>query len=616
MFCENFQKINFQKCTAFILILLSTFTIGNAQCDQNYDWASWANFTGTSATGTINNGGQTISVTMTANYNFNSTGGIFNFGAFNGFNGTIPNTTVPRTEWSAGAGGVTTMCFSEVVSNPVLLLSSLGSPGTMVNLQLSRDYIPIYDGGGMSFVNDTTIIGEEGYAILVFPGNFDCITIFSSTPEYYTNITWGLNPPLFPVSITGDSIDCDSVTLIASGGNTYTWSGGANPTSAINTFYTSGNYFLTVTDAIGCTVVTSAEVQIDSSLCVDCAGTPNGTAIFDECGECLQPNDPNFNQSCADCAGVPNGTAILDECGECLQPNDPNFNQSCADCAGTPNGTAIFDECGECLQPTDPNFNQSCADCAGTPNGTAIFDECGECLEPSDPNFNQSCADCTGTPNGTAIFDECGECLQPNDPNFNQSCADCAGTPNGTAIFDECGECLEPTDPNFNQSCADCTGTPNGTTIFDECGECFEATDPNFNQSCTDCAGVPNGTALLNECGLCLEPTDSNFNLSCLVDKFVYIPNAFSPNDDGSNDVFRVFPKLGINAQVIQFLIFDRWGNNVYKSNNFEINSLTMWWDGTFKGEKMQAGVFVYYLQIAFDDGEVKAYKGHVTLIK
>ena len=161
-----------------------------------------------------------------------------------------------------------------------------------------------------------------------------------------------------------------------------------------------------------------------SYISIDCGGTPNGTAEIDECGECLEPTDPNFNQSCVDCAGILNGTAVIDECGECLEPTDPNFNQSCADCAGIPNGTAVIDECGECLEPTDPNFNQSCADCAGIPNGTAVIDECGDCLEPTDPNFNQACADCAGTPNGTAVIDECGECLEPADPNFNRSCAE------------------------------------------------------------------------------------------------------------------------------------------------------------------------------------------------
>jgi hypothetical protein len=62
-----------------------------------------------------------------------------------------------------------------------------------------------------------------------------------------------------------------------------------------------------------------------------------------------------------DCADMPNGTAIIDACGTCLDPTDPNFN-ACIDCVGTPNGTAVTDECGACLEPTFPNFDQSCAD--------------------------------------------------------------------------------------------------------------------------------------------------------------------------------------------------------------------------------------------------------------
>ena len=99
-----------------------------AQCEQQYDWAVWTNFTGNSATGTITQGSENISIEMTANYSFTSTPGIFNYAAFNNFPSVIPNTTVPRITWGAGAGGETTICFSEVVSNPVLLLSSLGSP--------------------------------------------------------------------------------------------------------------------------------------------------------------------------------------------------------------------------------------------------------------------------------------------------------------------------------------------------------------------------------------------------------------------------------------------------------------------------------------------------------
>ncbi len=254
-----------RKLLASILALSFLFAGSglNAQCNQLYDWATWNNFSGNSATGTIMFNGQPINVTMTANYTFDSTPNIYNYPAFGGFNGPLPpDATVPRTTWAAGQGGETEMCFSETVTNPALLLSSVGNPGLAVTLTFSHPYIVIYDGGGMTFPNDMTIIGQEGYAIIVFPGDLDCVTIYSDTPENYTNITWGLNPPLFEVEIEGDTIGCGSVTLTATGGVSYEWSGGEDPNSGTNTFTETGTYLLTVTDDDGCTVVTSVNVEV------------------------------------------------------------------------------------------------------------------------------------------------------------------------------------------------------------------------------------------------------------------------------------------------------------------------------------------------------------------
>lgn len=536
------------------LFTLLGFSALQGQCDQNYNWAVWENFTGNSATGTIEVGGQAISIEMTANYSFSSTPGIYTHENFDSFVDDVPNTRVPRTTWSAGSGGVTTMCFSEVVSNPVLLFSSIGSPTIPVTLTLSLPFQTIFDGGGMTFVNDTTIIGAEGFAILLFPGEFDCISIFSTTPENYTNLSWGLNPPLFPVTIEGDLEDCEEVDLVASGGLNYTWSGGSSPNSPSNTFLTSGNYFLTVNDGSGCEVVTSVTVQIENALCIDCAGIVNGTAVLDECGVCLQPGDPNFNQSCIDCAGTPNGSAIIDECGECLEPTNPRFNQSCADCAGVPNGTAVFDECRVCLEPTSVAFNQSCTDCAGILNGTSLVDACGICLEQDAPEFNQSCADCAGTPNGIAIFDECGECQEPNGPNFNQSCTDCAGVLNGSAQLDICGECRQPNDPDFN--------------------------------------------------------------LPCFKRKQIFIPNVFSPNADGINDRFKLAKKATTGAEIIVYRIYSRWGELVYQMKDTSFEDGSEWWDGTMNGREMQNGIYLYDVEVQFTDGEVKTFSGDVLLVK
>ncbi|MEM9525902.1 MAG: gliding motility-associated C-terminal domain-containing protein [Bacteroidota bacterium] len=199
-------------------------------------------------------------------------------------------------------------------------------------------------------------------------------------------------------------------------------------------------------------------------------GFPDGTLLFDaiqlrddQGSDCSGPTTgADIDAVCAlssmppvDCRGVPYGTAKLDACGECLEPNDPDFNKSCADCAGVPNGQSVIDSCGTCLLASSREFNAACTDCTGTLFGTSVIDGCGLCLEPDDPLFNQTCFDCQGVPGGPSRIDSCGVCLLPTDPEFNQSCADCAGTPNGLAIRDSCRVCLIPTDSTFNQSCAD-----------------------------------------------------------------------------------------------------------------------------------------------------------------
>lgn len=383
--------------------------------------------------------------------------------------------------------------------------------------------------------------------------------------------------------------------------------------------------------------------------CADCAGIPNGTSILDECGVCLEPTDPNFNQSCADCAGTPNGTAIFDECGLCLEPSSPVFNTLCADCEGTPNGTAILDSCGVCLQPDDPGFNASCTDCAGVVNGTSILDQCGVCLDVNDPSFNASCTDCAGVLNGTAVSDSCGVCLPPDDPSFNASCTDCAGVVNGSSTFDECGQCLEPTDPTFNRSCADCFGTPNGEATLDSCGVCRLPNDPRFNESCTDCAGVlfgifvldscgvcgpPDaagfgescrdcngeifGNAMLDSCGLCLLPSDPDFNQTCLTPASieVYMPTAFSPNNDGVNDLFQLYAKTPLSLIVLTFQVFDRWGNIVYSAPKQELRFALPAWDGRMNEKPADEGVYVYVVQVETLAGIRKTVSGEVHLLR
>lgn len=95
----------------------------------------------------------------------------------------------------------------------------------------------------------------------------------------------------------------------------------------------------------------------------------------------------------------------------------------------------------------------------------------------------------------------------------------------------------------------------------------------------------------------------------------VYIPNAFSPNGDGTNDSF--FANGDGSVQLINhFKIFDRWGELVYEANNIDINDPKDGWDGTMRGQPMNPGVFIYIAEIQFVDGVVKMYQGDVSIIK
>lgn len=89
----------------------------------------------------------------------------------------------------------------------------------------------------------------------------------------------------------------------------------------------------------------------------------------------------------------------------------------------------------------------------------------------------------------------------------------------------------------------------------------------------------------------------------------VFIPNAFSPNADGRNDVFMVYGGKSVD-QVASIKVFDRWGALLYDGDGSKS------WDGTFKGKKMPAGVYTYLIEMIFIDGEKLLYNGDVTILR
>lgn len=95
--------------------------------------------------------------------------------------------------------------------------------------------------------------------------------------------------------------------------------------------------------------------------------------------------------------------------------------------------------------------------------------------------------------------------------------------------------------------------------------------------------------------------------------KKIYMPTAFSPNNDGFNDLFRVYGDVAVE-KIKQFQVYDRWGALVFAQADFRPN--TDGWDGNYRDRKAEEGVYIYFVEVAYTDGTTEIVKGDVTLVR
>ncbi|MEL7119880.1 MAG: gliding motility-associated C-terminal domain-containing protein [Bacteroidota bacterium] len=95
----------------------------------------------------------------------------------------------------------------------------------------------------------------------------------------------------------------------------------------------------------------------------------------------------------------------------------------------------------------------------------------------------------------------------------------------------------------------------------------------------------------------------------------VYVPNSFSPNGDGVNDRFQVFSNYDPTTVIKKYSIYDRWGELIYTARNFTLSDSNLFWDGNYNSQKMNAGVFVYVIEVEYGDGKSVLLTGDVLLL-
>ncbi len=102
----------------------------------------------------------------------------------------------------------------------------------------------------------------------------------------------------------------------------------------------------------------------------------------------------------------------------------------------------------------------------------------------------------------------------------------------------------------------------------------------------------------------------------------VFIPTIFSPNDDNSNDVFKIYANEGLIKTIKSYQIFNRWGNQVYVSpqQNTDFAIFNSWWDGSFQGKSAPSDVYIYVIEVEYTEGLGKyrdrILKGDVTVMR
>lgn len=143
---------------------------------------------------------------------------------------------------------------------------------------------------------------------------------------------------------------------------------------------------------------------------------------------------------------------------------------------------------------------------------------------------------------------------------------------------------------------------------------------PATSLSCDDC---PNPVAnpkyttkymiqVTDENG-CMNTRGITVNVQCN-DKNYFVPNTFSPNNDGRND--RFYPRGSSITRISSMKIFNRWGEQLFERRNFSANDPAAGWDGTIKGKPANPDVYIYVVEFICENAAIVPFRGNVMLVR
>lgn len=411
------------------------------------------------------------------------------------------------------------------------------------------------------------------------------------------------DPPVLQLSTTVTPVGCSgemngAIDLSVSGGTapyTYDWNGIAN-TEDLNNI-SAGNYSVIVTDANGCSATISSEVvestvleataQLDQILC---AGAASGHIVLNVNGG-QPPYDFAWNN------GAASGTLASLTAGD--------YEVTITDAFGC--------QVIESYTITEPEtlsaeIISEMVSCFGDRDGVIQINGVG-----GTPPYRYRMNNGNWQTNATYIGLAAG--------NYNLWIEDANGCPQSLGIT----EIAQPREielnlganreMNFGDTIQIVPGIDSDRPIVEYLWSPYDSTW----MSCETCSDLLVFTDVQRD--LFLEVMDE---FGCTAKAWIQIrvnkdfpvavPTGFTPNGDNINDLLLVHGLPGID--VLQFRIWDRWGELIFADGGFPVNDASRGWDGTFREQAMNGGVYLWQVEALMPDGSTQVLNGQVTLIR
>ena len=551
----------------------------------------------------------------------NSSGGSsYSWSGPNGFNSALQNPII--TNSTLLAGGIYTVivtantCTSSAtisaiinpLPNPIINSNSPVCVGQSLNLSGNGGIS--YNWAGPNGFTSNSQNPSIGITSLNNNGNYTLTVTDANGCTNSTNNAITINPLPSAIAIGGSVCENKSFTFNANGGNTYAWTGPNGFTSnqqnpVLNGLTTSaaGQYTVIVTSSAGCTSTTFANLTVN----------PNPVPVLTTNAPVCVNTVLNLSAS----GGItyswtgPNGFSS--------SAQNPSINASNLGYAG--NYQVSITDANGCSTTT-----MIAVQINGIPNASILADKTLGCA-PLCIGFSLNAGSSVSNYNWNLGNG------QTSNQSTAQTCYGASGVYSISATISDaigCTNSLTYTVQVYPQPVADFNHAPIKPIInqdpyvsFTDAshGTSIIAWQWYFMNSAQYTSTQQNPTFMYSEPGNYAVALIVKSDKGCLdtivkplvvgEDYGIYVPNAFTPNGDGVNDVFQ--PK-GFGITIYSLKIFNRWGELVFETNNFEDG-----WDGKFKGrgdDILQDGSYTWMINTISVFGKSHELTGHVTLIK